>query len=104
MQRKLGTSMQLNSVFREHLQNTDKAGAIELYYKLLSSGHSVSEILEVLNSIQSKAGHGDAPAAIYPRAKPDGAPTDIAEGVPMEGAQASTRRIPGVSASQGAND
>src|SRR4051794_17488292 len=97
--------MQLNGVDREHMQNTDKTDAVGLYYKLLSSGHSVSEILEALNSIEGKAGHGDAAAAAYPRAKPDGAPTDIAaEGTPAKEAQARTQGIPGVSASQGAND
>jgi len=98
-------AVQLNGVDRDCLQNADKTDAVELYYKLLSSGHSASEILEASNSIQSKAGHGDAAAAAYPRAKPDGAPTDIAaEGTPAKGAQARTQGIPGVSASQGAND
>ena len=40
--------MHLDNVLRERLQNSDKQEAIDLYYELLSSGHSVGEILESL--------------------------------------------------------
>ena len=36
-----------HSVLKEHLQGIDQQKEIELYYELLSSGHSVGEILEL---------------------------------------------------------
>ena len=100
---KEGVLVQINSV-RERLQNFDKQNAIELYHELLSSGYSVGEILSTINSIQGKAAHENAATMGYSQAKPDGAPIDIvAEVVPVEGAQASTQRILGLSASHGAD-
>lgn len=97
--------VQLNSVLRERMQITDKKDVIELYYELLSSGHSVGEILEALNSTQSKAGDSNIEAAEYSRAESDRAPTDIAAGVaPVQAAQAKTRRIPDLSTPHAADD
>ncbi len=39
---------QLYQALNERLQDNDKEGEIELYYELLSSGHSVGEILSGL--------------------------------------------------------
>ena len=49
--------MHLDNVLRERLQNSDKQEAIDLYYELLSSGHSVGEILNALDrySVQIRA-------------------------------------------------
>jgi hypothetical protein len=38
-------SAHLQNVLKERLQNNDKHDEIELYYELLSLGHSVGEIL-----------------------------------------------------------
>src|SRR3954447_15218025 len=73
-----GVPVQLNSALRERLQDTDKNNAIELYFELLSSGHSVGDILEALNSIQSKSVHVGAVTVEYTRAKPNKTPTSIA--------------------------
>lgn len=96
--------VQLNSVHRERLQNADEKDTIELYYELLSSGHSVGEILEALNFARNKTEHGNAAAAEYRRAKSDGVPTGTAAEVASEqGAQANARRIPGLSNPRAAN-
>jgi len=73
-----GVPVQLNSALRERLQDTDKNNAIELYFELLSSGHSVGDILEALNSTQSKSVHDGAVTVEYTRAKPNKTPTNIA--------------------------
>jgi hypothetical protein len=100
--REMGVPVHLDSTLKGRLQNLDKKGPIELYHELLRSGHSVREILEAINSIQSKAAHENTATMGYSQAKPSRAPTDIAaEGAPAKGAQANTQRIPGVSASQG---
>ena len=52
--------MHFDNILRERLQNSDRKGVIDLYYELLSSGHSVGEILESLGDIQCKSEHGDA--------------------------------------------
>src|SRR4051794_4347743 len=101
---KQGVPVQINSVLRERLQNFDKQGAIELYYELLSSGYSVGEALNTINSIRSKVVHENTAMMGYSQAKPDGALTDIAaEVAQVEGVQASTQRILGLSASPGAD-
>ena len=93
--------VQINSTFKERLQNIDKTDAIELYYKLLSSGHSVGAILGALNSIQSTAEHGDAATAEQPRIKFDKAPTDIAS---VQGRQANIQHTPDTSTSLTSNE
>jgi len=52
-----------HSVLREHLQRINKQKEIELYYELLSSGHSVGEILHSLGSIQRESEHGNVATA-----------------------------------------
>jgi uncharacterized protein YoaH (UPF0181 family) len=105
MSMKQGVPMHLDSIIRERLQNSDTQSAIELFFELLRSGHSAGEILNRVNSIQRKSKQGDKSITEYLQAKVDEAPADIAaEGAPVEGARESTRRIPGVSASHGADD
>ena len=55
-----------HSVLKEHLQGIDKQKEIELYYELLSSGHSVGEILDSLGHIQCKSEHGNVTTAEHP--------------------------------------
>jgi hypothetical protein len=63
---------------KEHLQNSDKQGAIERYYALLSAGHSAGGTLNTVGPIRSKSEHGDTEAAEPPRSSIDGALTDVA--------------------------
>src|SRR4051794_7331608 len=56
-------STHLHNVLKERLQNNDEQDEIELYYELLSSGHSVGEILNATGSIRSKSEHVDTATA-----------------------------------------
>ena len=58
---------QLYRSLNERLENSDKEGAIELYYELLSSGQSVGEILNGVGSVQVKPAQGSTTAAEQPR-------------------------------------
>ena len=96
--------VQLNSLLRERLQITDKKDAIELYYELLTSGHSVGEILEALNSTKSKDENGSTAAAEYSQTASGRASTNIAADIaPVPAAPAKTRCIPGLSTSHAAD-
>ena len=87
----------LNNVLRERLQNSDKQEAIDLYYELLSSGHSVGEILESLGDIRCKSEHGNITTAEPPPSGLDGvAPKVTSEAALMAAAQANTRRTSGL--------
>jgi hypothetical protein len=87
----------LDSVLRERLQNNDKQEAIELYYELLSSGHSVGEILESLGHTQCKSEHGNLTTAEHPMSGFDGvAPEVTSEAALMGVAQANTRHSSGL--------
>ena len=55
-----------HSVLKDHLQGIDKQKEIELYYELLSSGHSVGEILNSLGHLQCKSEHGNVTTAEDP--------------------------------------
>jgi len=57
---------------KERLQNSDKQAEIELYYELLSSGHSVGEILNAVGPMQSKSKRGDSAVLEQPQSEPDG--------------------------------
>src|SRR4051812_47627603 len=83
----------LNSVLRERLPNNDKQEAIELYYELLSSGHSVGEILESLGHTQCKSEHGDLTTAEHPPSGFDGTTHEVTpESALMGTAQANIPR------------
>ena len=61
----------LYRTLNERLRNSNKQGEIELYYELLSAGHSVGEILNGVDPVQSKSEHGYAAIAEYPQSGPD---------------------------------
>src|SRR4051812_14493192 len=87
----------LNNVLRKRLQNNDKQEAIELYYELLSSGHSVGEILESLGHARCKSEHGNLTTAEHPLSGFDGAAPGVrSEAVAMGAAQANTYRSSGL--------
>jgi hypothetical protein len=84
---------QLYRTLHERLQNSDKEGAIELYYELLSSGHSVGEILNGVGPVRSKSEYGDTATTEQPQSGRHGAdamgqdpigsrPTSSATGLP----------------------
>src|SRR5690349_18200367 len=80
----------LSRVLNEKLQSSDKAAAIELYYELLSSGHSVAEILGAVNPIPGESERGDT-AVEHPRSGLDQVATDFTSEVAWVGAaQANT--------------
>src|SRR4051812_44604826 len=86
----------LNSVLGERLQDNDKQEEIELYYELLSSGHSVGEILDSLGHIQRRSEHGHITTAEPPLSGVDGVPPEVTPGPALRGAaQANTRRTAG---------
>ena len=91
--------MHLDNVLRERLQNSDKQEAIDLYYQLLSSGHSVGEILESLGHAQCKSKHGNITTVEPPPSGLDGtAPKVTSEAALIAAAQTNTRRISGLTA------
>ena len=70
--------MHLDKLLKERLKNIDEKSLITLYYELLSSGYSVSEVLNSVYSIQRKSQRGNIDLGAYPRLTSDRAPTDIA--------------------------
>ena len=66
----------INSL-KERSQNSDKQGAIERYYALLSSGHSVGATSNTIDPVRSKSEHGDTTTAAPPQSKIERAPTDV---------------------------
>ena len=88
-----------HSVLKEHLQGIDKQKEIELYYELLSSGHSVGEILNSLGHLQCKSEHGNVTTAEHPSSRVDRVAPDVrSEAALMGAAPANTQRIPGLTA------
>jgi hypothetical protein len=88
----------LHSVLSERLQNSDKEEAIELYYELLSSGHSVGEILDSLGRVQCKSERGDVTTAEHSPSGSDGMAAELTSDAALGGAaQANARCIPGAS-------
>lgn len=69
-------SAHLYNVLKECLQNNGKQDEIELYYELLSSGHSVGEILNAVDSIRSKSEHVNIATAEHPQSESGGVATD----------------------------
>lgn len=68
----------LYRALNKRLETSDKEGAIELYYELLSSGHSVGEILNGIGPVRIKPEHENAATAEHPQSGPDGVVTDTA--------------------------
>ncbi len=88
-----------HSVLNEHLQGIDKQKEIELYYELLSSGHSVGEILDSLGHLQCKSEHGNVTTAEHPSSRVDRVAPDVTSEAALMGvAPANTQRIPGLTA------
>ena len=91
--------IQSHSVIKDHLQGIDKQKEIELYYELLSSGHSVGEILTSLGHLQCKSEHGHVATAEHPSSRVDRvAPGVMSEAELMGVEPANTQRTPGLTA------
>ena len=69
---------QLPRLLDECSENSDKESEIELYYELLSSGHSVGEILNGVGPAHGEAEQDRTAAAEQPQSRRDGAPTESA--------------------------
>src|SRR3954451_16640081 len=100
----------LYHTLNERLQNSDKQGEIELYYELLSAGHSVGEILNGVDPVQSKSEHGHAAIAEDPQSGPDVTkPDKVAIEFPSEAAlaevaQANARNTSGLTITRGTEE
>src|SRR3954452_25354636 len=81
-------------VLDEKLQSSDKAAAIVLYYELLSSGHSVGEILSAVSPIRSESERGDIAAAEHSRSGLDEGATDFISDFAWLGAPPANARSP----------
>ena len=92
-------SADLCSALKERLQTGDKQDEIELYYELLSSGHSVSEILNAVGPIRSKSEDVNTAVAEHPQSEAGGVATDaMPEAALVDEAQVHALRAPGLSA------
>jgi hypothetical protein len=95
----LDASAHLHNILKERLQNNDKQDEIELYYELLSSGHSVSEILNAVGPFRSKSEDVNTAAAEHPPSEPGGVATDaVPEAALVDEAQVHAMCAPGLSA------
>jgi hypothetical protein len=93
-----------DSGLNERSSSSDKQGAIERYYELLSSGHSVGGTLNTIVPIQSKSEDGDAVAVELPQSRIDETATDVAPEIALAGRQpkeAGRSRVPSVLISHG---
>src|SRR5215210_7953214 len=91
--------MHPHSVLKDRLQDIDKQKEIELYYELLSSGHSVGEILNSLDHLQDKSEHGNVTITEYPSPKVDRVARDVtSEVASRDVVPADTECTPGLSA------
>src|SRR4051794_9833999 len=66
-------------------QNSDKQGAIERYYALLGSGHSVDSTSNTIGPLRSKSEHGDTVTAEPRQSKIGGALTDVTPEITLVG-------------------
>src|SRR3954453_10988461 len=69
-------SAHLHNVLKERVQNNDQHDEIELYYELLSSGHSVGEILNAIGPVRSKSEHVNTATAEHPQSESGGVATE----------------------------
>src|SRR4051794_9140028 len=69
--------MPAHNSFEKRSQNSDKQGAIERYYALLGSGHSVGSTSNTIGPIRSKSEHGSTATAEPRQSKIDGGLTDV---------------------------
>ena len=92
-------SAHLHNVLKERLEHNDKQDEIELYYELLSSGHSVGEILNAVGPIRRKSEHVNTATAEHPQSESDGVATDaMLEAALVDEAQVHAPCTPGLSA------
>ena len=92
-------SADLYSALKERLRTGDKQDEIELYYELLSSGHSVGEILNAVGPIRSKSEHVNTATAEHPQSESGGVATDaMPEAALVDEAQVHAPCAPGLSA------
>src|SRR3954452_19712958 len=73
----------LHGVLKDCLQNNNKEDAIEIYYKLLSSGHSVGEILTTMDGIQGKSAHDDTTTVENQKSRFDEVATEVTFNSPL---------------------
>src|SRR4051794_22773966 len=74
-----------DSAPKERLKNSDRQGAIERYYELLGSGHSVDGKRNTVDPIRSKSEHGDTAPAGPPQSAIEETATDISAEVALVG-------------------
>ena len=92
-------SMHLHNVLKKRLQNNDKQDEIQLYYELLSSGHSVGEILNAVGPIRSASEQVNTGTAEHPRSESGSVATDaMPEAALVDEARVHTPCAPGLSA------
>ena len=92
-------SADLYSALKERLRTGDKQDEIELYYELLSSGHSVGEILNAVGPIRSKSEDVNTAVAEHPQSEAGGVATDAMPAAALvDEAQVHALRAPGLSA------
>jgi len=78
------------------VQNSDKQAEIELYYELLSSGHSVGEILNAVGPTQSRSKRDDSAKLKQRQSGLDSATNIVSEAVLVNTAEATVRSTPGL--------
>jgi len=66
-------------------QNSDKQGAIERYYALLGSGHSVDSTSNTIGPLRSKSEHGDTVTAEPRQSRIEGAETGVTSETALRG-------------------
>src|SRR5215208_4507583 len=92
-------SADLDSALKERLRTGDKQDEIELYYELLSSGHSVGEILNAVGPFRNKSEDVNTTAAERLQSEPGGVATDaMPEAALVDEAQVHAPYAPGLTA------
>ena len=82
----------LYDVLKERLQNSDQQGVIDVYYELLSSGHSVGDILSAVGPLRIVSGHDNSPSLRHQQPTPYDLATNRASEIEVMGrAQANAR-------------
>src|ERR1051325_11255665 len=76
----------LYGTLKERLQNGDKQEAIELYFELLSSGHSVGEILSAVGALRNNSEQDCSAILKGSQSTVDGATTERASAIGLSGA------------------
>src|SRR5947209_19872797 len=77
----------LYGILKEHLQNNDKQVAIDLYYELISSGHSVGDILNAIGPFRSNSEHDTSAILHNPQLTAHGEAANRASKIGVVGAE-----------------